>query len=183
MKTLVNRVAALGIGLVAASTAASAIEFNPEETYGSQCFALVSEYAGGMSSIEATKAQPAPEQVTAVAAEFKSIMSAAEQSRRCYLQMMNAEEGEAHQDALKMGAFKAGVVFETAQAQFGAWIDEMSLVLLNDVAPAAGEGTEADLAAEAQMETGMELLIDSYMLLENAQELGSKMGRLSNRKS
>jgi hypothetical protein len=54
----------------------------------------------------------------------------------------------------------------------------MSLVLLDDVAPAAGEGTEANLEAEAQMETGMELLIDSYMLLENAQELGVKMGRL-----
>jgi len=178
VKTFVNRVAGLGVGLMVASAAVSAYEFNPEEAYGSKCFALVSEYAGGLSSIEASKAKPASEQVTTVSAEFKTVLAAAEQSRRCYLQMMSAEEGEQHADELKMGAFKAGVVFETAQAQFGTWIDEVSLVLLDDVAPAAGEGTEANLEAEAQMESGMELLIDSYMLLENAQELGLKMGRL-----
>jgi hypothetical protein len=181
VKTLVNRIAGLGIGLMAASSAVTAYDFNPEKSYGAKCYSIVSEYAGGMASIEATKSKSTGEQVTAVATEFKSIMSAAEQSRRCYLQMMKAEESDMYQDELKMGAFKSGVIFETAQAQFSAWIDDMSLVLLNDVAPAAGEGAEANLEAEAQMESGMELLIDSYMLLEDAELLGAKMNRLGNR--
>jgi len=163
-------------GVVAASD-----NFNPEKAYGKECYALVADYAGGMASIAATKDKSASMQVTAVAAEFKQIMSASDQARRCYLKMMSADESAMYQDDLKIGAFKAGVIFETAQAQFGGWVDEISASLLSDVAPAAGGDTEADLAAEAQMEAGMEMLIDSYMLLENAEALGIKMTRLGNR--
>lgn len=182
MKTFVSRVAGISASLMMASSMAVAMDnFDPEKAYGKECYALVADYAGGMKSIAATKEQTPDKQVTAVAAEFKQIMSASDQARRCYLQMMNAEESALYQDELKVGAFKAGVIFEKAQAQFGGWIDDVSLVLLADVAPAAGAGAEADLEAEAQMETGMELLIGSYMLLEDAEMLGQKMVRLGSR--
>jgi len=178
-----SRIAGISAAAMLLSGAASASfgDVSPEKAYGKECYALVAAHAGGMASIEATKNKAPQEQVATVAAEFKQIMSASDQARRCYLQMMSAKESAAYQDELKVGAFKAGVIFETAQAQFGGWIDEISLVLLSDVAPAAGEGTAADLEAEAQMETGMEMLIDSYMLLENAEVLGQKMVRLGNR--
>lgn len=183
MKTFVSRIAGISASLMMASSMASATieDFNPAKAYGKECYALVATHAGGMKSIEATKAASADKQVTAVSNEFKQIISASDQARRCYLQLMNAEESALYQDELKVGAFKAGVIFEKAQAQFSGWIDDMSLVLLADVAPAAGAGAEADLEAEAQMETGMELLIDSYMLLENAEVLGQKMSRLGAR--
>jgi len=181
VRTFVNRVAGISASImIAGSVAASVDDFNPEKAHGKECYALVADYAAGMASIEASKSQSVDKQVSAVSAEFKQIFSASDQARRCYLKMMSQSEG-AQQDALKVGAFKAGVIFEKAQAQFGGWVDDISLVLLSDVAPAAGEGAEADLEAEAAMETGMELLIDSYMLLENAEVLGQKMGRLGNR--
>jgi len=182
LKTFVSRIAGISAGLMMVSGAVAAGDnFNPEKAFGKECYALVADYAGGMSSIAATKSQPASTQVTTVAAEFKQIMSASDQARGCYLKMMSADGSASHQDELKVGAFKAGVIFETAQAQFGGWIDDISLVLLSDVAPAAGGDTVADLEAEAQMEAGMEMLIDSYMLLENAEILGQKMVRLGNR--
>jgi len=182
LKTFVSRIAGMSAGLMLAGTAVAASDnFNPEKAHGKECYALVSEYAGGMSSIASSKMEEANKQVSIVAGEFKQIMAASDQARRCYLKMMSADKDAAHLDELKVGAFKAGVIFETAQAQFSGWVDDISLVLLEDVAPAAGEGTEADLKAEAQMEAGMEMLINSYMLLENAEELGQKMVRLGNR--
>lgn len=179
----VNRIAGVGASLLMATSIVSAAveDFNPATSYGKDCYTIVAAHAGGMKSIEASKAESADKQVTAVSNEFKQIMSASDQARRCYLKLMSAEESELYQDELKVGAFKAGVIFEKAQAEFSGWIDEMSVVLLEDMAPAAGEGTEADLAAEAQMEAGMEMLIDSYMLLENAEALGAKMSRLGGR--
>jgi len=182
LKTFVSRIAGISAGLMMVGTAVTASDnFNPEKAHGKECYALVSDYAGGMSSIASSKMDETSKQVTLVATEFKQIMSASDQARRCYLKMMSASSDATNQDELKVGAFKAGVIFETAQAQFSGWVDDISLVLLADVAPAAGGGAEADLEAEAQMEAGMEMLIDSYMLLENAEALGQKMVRLGNR--
>jgi hypothetical protein len=181
VKTFVSRIAGVSVSLMMVSGIAAAnAEFGPEKAYGSECYALVSEYAGGMTSVAAAENMEASKQVATVASEFKQIMSASEQARSCYLKLMSADNSAADQDDLKVGAFKAGVIFEKAQAQFGGWIDNVSLILLSDVAPAAGAGTEANLEAEAQMESGMEMLIDSYMLLENAEALGEKMARLGN---
>jgi len=182
VKTFVGRVAGMSVGLMVASSAVMAGEFNPQKASGAECYALVSEYAGGISSISSTKEMAAGKHVVSVAAEFKQIMSASDQARTCYLKMMSAKDG-ANLVELRAGAESAAKVFANAQEQFGGWIDEMSLVLLADVAPAAGGDTQADLAAEAQMEEGMELLIDSYMLLENAEELTGKLARLSKRGS
>ena len=170
MKTLMSRIAGMSATVVIASSMAAASfgDFNPEKAYGKECYAMVADHAGGMKSIEANKGMAADKQVVTVAAEFKQIMNNSESARRCYLQKMNAEGASEYQKELKMGAYKTGAIF-----------DEVSLTLLEDVAPAAGEGAEADLAAEAQMEAGMELLIDSYMLLENAQALGTKMARIT----
>ena len=179
VKNFVSRVAGMSVGLMVATSAVMAGEFDPMKASGSQCYALVSDFAGGISSISTTKNMETSKHVVAVAAEFKQIMSASEQAHRCYLKMMSADDADL--DALVSGAESAGKVFETAQMEFGGWVDDMSLVLLADVAPAAGGDTQADLVAEAQMEEGMELMINSYMLLEDADVLTDKLARLSKR--
>lgn len=180
MKTFVSRVAGMSVGLMVAGSAVMAGEFNPQEISGAECYALVSGYTGGISSISATKEMAADKHVLSVAAEFRQIMSASDQAHACYQKMMSGKDG-VELIELRAGADSAGKVFAGAQEQFAGWIDEMSQVLLADVAPAAGGGAQADLAAEAKMESGMELLIDSYMLLENADELNAKISGLTKR--
>ncbi len=181
MKTFINRVAGISASVVLLSGLAAASEdFDPATAFGNQCYALVSDYAGGMKSIDASKNMSADQRVVAVATEFKQVISASDQARGCYAKMMKAENSASNSDDLKVGAFKAGVIFEKAQAQFAGLIDEVSVDLLADVAPAAGAGAEADLAAEAQMEAGMDMLISSYKLLDDAEMLGQKITRLGN---
>ena len=68
--------------------------------------------------------------------------------------------------ALEQGIEQANSILSNAQAQFGEALDFMSPDLLTDMEPAAGEGTEANLEAEAQNVSAMEILFDSYMVLE-----------------
>ncbi|MEX0297504.1 MAG: hypothetical protein AB3N28_00435, partial [Kordiimonas sp.] len=57
-------------------------------------------------------------------------------------------------------------------------VEEMSASALTAVEPAAGASAEANLAAEAQTFNTMDILLDSYLAIEQSEEFGKTLKKI-----
>ncbi|PCI60977.1 MAG: hypothetical protein COB37_08950 [Kordiimonadales bacterium] len=175
MKNVTGRIAAIAIGATVISGAAMAGDFNASKAFGSQCFAFIEGHSAGLMSTNMSDGMSAEKQVMAVGEEFRLVMKAAKQAGACYSKLA-ASDGSAKNSAdLTASASMAAAIFDKSQMQFGVWIDDMSATLLADIAPAAGGDTAAGEGGALEVEAGMEVLINSYMLLEDAEAISSQI--------
>ncbi len=166
MNKYVKLLAGVSAGVMMTTTAAFAGDKG-------DCYEAVAAYENGMPSIAKAQGMEVEKQVELVSGEFKKVISASTAAHRCYVKSMKSAS-DADRADLKAGMKKAGAILVKAQSQFSGWIDEMSVSMMSDIAPAAGATTEASDAPSA-MEASLDVLIGSYMLLDDATEVASRM--------
>lgn len=175
MKNVIGRIAAIAIGATVISGAVAASDFNASKAFGSQCFAFVEGHSDGLMSTKASTGMSAEKQVMVIGKEFRQVMKAAQQAGDCYSNLAASVDGAQKSADLRASASMAAAIFDKSQMQFGAWIDDMSAALLSDIAPAAGGDTVAGDGGALDVEAGMEVLINSYLLLEDAEAISTKI--------
>ncbi len=168
MNKYVKVFAGVSAGVMMATSAAFA------GSNGDACFKAVSAYEDGMPSISASKDMAVEKQVELISAEFKKVISASASAHRCYLKMQ-VSASSTERVALRESMKKAGAVLVNAQSQFSGWIDEVSVAMVSEIAPAAGADTKANTDEPSAMESSLDVLIGSYMLLDDAAEVASKI--------
>lgn len=117
----------------------------------------------------------AMEQVTNLTEQFRTVYGSAERAANCLRAGLKREINTRKRVALRQGMKDTGRILDGAQAQFSEALEALSAQVLSDLAPAAG-GDMAPAAQDGAFD-GMELLFDSYMVLENAQELSKRLSR------
>ncbi|NVJ96883.1 MAG: hypothetical protein HWE25_01960 [Alphaproteobacteria bacterium] len=169
-----NRVAGVVLGLAMGAGGAIAGEVNSAVSYEGTCLAPISAFKDGMPAIESVETLNADQKIIETTKMFKEALGAFAEVQTCHQGMVDDSAGD-NFAALYAGTRETSRVFELVQSQFESSIEEMSAEALSDMAPAAGEGAEADLAGEAQTLNTMEILMDSYMALERSQELARSL--------
>lgn len=140
----------------------------PEKT----CNALASAYAEGMPVAEEAAPISVTEKAQKLSADFRNATRMAEQSFVCFDNAWTAASTDAEKEAINAGRSRAFAVYGAARAQFEMSLEAISNELLTGVAPAAGPGSRGgNTAWDNSALDGMEVLFDSYMLVERAHEL------------
>jgi len=161
---------ALGLALVTASASA---ETPASSDVAATCMSAISAHEGGLVMPDASMA--AMEQVTNLTEQFRAVYGSAERAADCFRNGLKREMNTRKRVALRNGMKDAGRILDAAQVQFSEALEALSGEVLSDMEPAAG-GDGAPVAQDSAFD-GMELLFDSYMVLENAQELSKRLSR------
>lgn len=167
-----SRVAGVVLGLALGAGSAMAGNSDKAVTYEGTCLAPIAAYKDGLPAIDG--AMNADERIVATTKAFKEVLAAFAAVQTCHQEMIDGGTDE-HFASLYSGTRETSRVFDLVQTQFESSIEEMSAEALSGVAPAAGGDAEADIAAETQTLTTMEILMDSYMVLERSQEFGKSL--------
>lgn len=161
-----SRVAGL---LCSIAIGATAVQAGEAVQYEGTCLAPIASFKTGLPAVESKADIPVEEKMINATATFREVMAALHEVQACHDKTIG-EKGVADNFAsIYTVAKEAGRVFELVQTQFEQTIEGMSGEVLSQVAPAAGAGTEADIIAEGEMLTGMEVVMDSYVALERSQ--------------
>ncbi|WP_417457497.1 hypothetical protein [Kordiimonas sp.] len=172
MKPQITLIAGLAMTAVSFGAVSAA-----DESEASACLAPMSAYSAGMPTVEGAEGLTPEKRIVETTMAFKEVMDAAERSHTCFQGAIDDGATGDELAALQAGVVETNRIFANVQSQFSDALDMMSGDVLSDVAPAAGEGAEADLEAEATTVAGMELLFDSYMALERSQEISKRLSR------
>jgi len=173
-----GRVAALVMGIAVGTTGAFAGD-TASVSYEGTCLAPIAAYKDGLPAIEGAADMSADQQIVATTDMFRTVLAAFAEVQACHQGLVENNGADEKFASLYAGTRETSRVFAQVQSEFEAKIEEMSASALSGVAPAAGEDSEADLAAEAQTFNTMEILMQSYMVLERSQELGKKLLKVS----
>lgn len=174
----ISRIAGL-IFFVAAGTGVS----NAEETkftgsYDDSCLAAIAEYKDGLPAIEGADKMSVEQKLVKTTAMFRDAMTAFRKVQSCHQAIIVNDGVEDNFAELYSGTRETGRVFDMVQTQFQTTIEEMSGEALTAVEPAAGADAEANAAAEAATFSTMDLLLDSYLAIEQSQEFGKTLRKI-----
>lgn len=178
MKMSINRIAGL-IFFVAAGTGVS----NAEETkftgsYDDSCLAPIAAYKDGLPAIDGAAEMSVEDKMIKTTAMFRDVMSAFRKVQSCHQSIIVNDGVEDNFAELYTGTRETGRVFDLVQTQFQTTIEEMSAEALTAVEPAAGASAEANAAAEAQTFSTMDILLDSYLAIEQSQEFSKTLRKV-----
>lgn len=173
-----SRVAGIVLGLALGAGSAMAGETGATVKYEGTCLAPIAAYKDGLPAVEGADKMTADERIVATTKVFREVLTAFAEVQACHQEMVEGGTDE-NFAALYAGTRETSRVFGLVQGQFETSIEEMSAAALSGVAPAAGGDAEADIAAETQTLTTMEILMDSYMALERSQEFGRSLLKVS----
>lgn len=179
MRTHASRVAGLILGLAIGSAPVLAGDTPETVSYSGTCLAPIAAYKDGMPEL-ANAGDMAPSQrLIKITADFRKAMAAFREVQACHRDLFSDSGASEEFAALYAGTRETSRVFSLVQKEFEQSVEAMSGEALASVEPAAGDGTEADLAGEAAMMSTMEILMDSYMALERSQEFGKSLVEVS----
>ncbi len=174
----INRIAGL-IFFVAAGTGVS----NAEDTkfngnYDDSCLAPIAAYKDGLPALSGAEKMSVEDKMIKTTAMFRDVMSAFRKVQSCHQSIIINDGVEDNFAELYSGTRETGRVFDLVQAQFQNTVEEMSASALTAVEPAAGASAEANLAAEAQTFNTMDILLDSYLAIEQSEEFGKTLKKI-----
>ena len=166
MNKRIKNVAGLLCGVAMCAGAAQA---GDSVKYEGTCLASIAGYQMGLPAVESKADVSVEDKMIATTVVFRDAMSALRKVQACHDKSLAGKDAAENFAAVYTVAKEAGRVFSLVQAQFEETIEGMSGEVLSQVAPAAGAGPEADLIAENEALTGMEIVMDSYVALERSQ--------------
>lgn len=131
------------------------------------CAGFAAEYATGMPVAEDMTGMSVTEKAQNLSTDFRDATRVAEQSFVCFDNALIAASSDAEKEAINAEKRRTAALYSAVREQFEVSLEAISNELLTGVAPAAGPGAVSDDSAL----DGMEVLFDSYMLVERAHEL------------
>lgn len=179
MRIHASRVAGLILGLAVGSASAVAGDASESVSYNGACLAPIAAYKDGMPALADADNMAPAQRLVKMTADFRKAMAAFREVQACHKDLFSESGASEEFAALYAGTRETSRVFSLLQKEFEQAVEAMSGEALASVEPAAGDGTEADLAGEAAMMSTMEILMDSYMALERSQEFGKSLVDIS----
>lgn len=175
----INRLAGL-IFFVAAGTGVSqADDTTMTEGYSDEgCLAPIAAYKDGLPALDGVEKLSVEDKMIKTTAMFREVMSAFRKVQSCHQSIIVNDGVEDNFAELYTGTRETGRVFDLVQTQFQSTVEELSASALTAVEPAAGASAEANLAAEAQTFNTMDILLDSYLAIEQSQEFGKTLKKI-----
>lgn len=117
-------------------------------------------------------------QIKSATEMFRNVMKSAEKAKSCYAVKVAGVSSPEAAEALRLEAVEAARIFRLAQTQFEASLDDISASTLAEVAPAAGPDSLMGMGDDMAV-SSMEQLFDSYMVLEQSQEMNAGLAKIS----
>lgn len=168
-----NRATGLILGVAMGTTSAMAGE--AMVSYDGTCLAPIAAYKDGLPVLEQAEGVSTQQHMVKTTEMFREVLGAFAEVQTCHQNLMEKDGADEQFATLYSGTRETSRVFTLVQSQFETAIEEMSAAALSEVEPAAGADAEANLAAEEQTLGTMEILMDSYMVLERSQEFGRSL--------
>jgi len=164
--------------LMAAGTGVSFAGETEAMSYEDTCLEPIAAYQNGLPALADTENMSVEDKMIKTTAMFREVMTAFRKVQSCHENVIVNDGVEDNFAELYSGTRETGRVFELVQTQFQNTIEDMSATALTAVEPAAGADAEANLAAEAKTFSTMDILLDSYLAIEQSQEFGKTLRKI-----